>query len=122
MTPSKPSPDKLVLPWPPRPLSPNAREHWAVVGGAKKRYRLACFMLARQMDWAFPEEGPIHLDIEFVPPNKRAHDLDNCLAAIKAGLDGVADAWGVNDQRFTLAIHKADRVGGMVKITRGAAP
>ena len=79
-------------------------------------------MLARQTEWVFPEEGPIHLDIEFVPPNKRAHDLDNCLAAIKAGLDGVADAWGVNDKRFALTIHKADRVGGMVKISRGAAP
>jgi crossover junction endodeoxyribonuclease RusA len=79
-------------------------------------------MLARQMEWVFPKEGPIHLDIEFMPPNKRAHDLDNCLAAMKAGLDGIADAWGVNDQRFTLTIYKADRVGGMVKITRGAAP
>jgi crossover junction endodeoxyribonuclease RusA len=49
--------NKLILPWPPRPLSPNAREHWAVVSGAKKRYRLACFMLARQMDWAFPRGG-----------------------------------------------------------------
>jgi crossover junction endodeoxyribonuclease RusA len=122
MTLLKPSPDKLALPWPPRALSPNSRNHWAVVSGAKKRYRLACFMLARQTEWVFPEEGPIHLDIEFVPPNKRAHDLDNCLAAIKAGLDGVADAWGVNDKRFALTIHKADRVGGMVKITRGAAP
>jgi crossover junction endodeoxyribonuclease RusA len=83
----------------------------------------ACLFYAGKADGlGFPEEGPIHLDIEFVPPNKRAHDLDNCLAAIKAGLDGVADAWGVNDQRFTLTIHKADRVGGMVKITRGAAP
>ena len=63
--------NKLILPWPPRPLSPNASEHWAVVSGAKKRYRLACFMLARQTEWVFPEEGPIHLDIEFVPPNKR---------------------------------------------------
>jgi crossover junction endodeoxyribonuclease RusA len=89
MTSSKPSPDKLALPWPPRALSPNSRDHWAVVSGAKKRYRLACFMLAKQMDWAFPEEGPIHLDIEFVPPNKRAHDLDNC-----SGCDKSWSGWG----------------------------
>lgn len=120
MTQSTNSLNKLVLPWPPRPLSPNAREHWAVVASAKKKYRLNCYMLAKQTKPAWPEEGPISLDIEFVPPNKRAHDLDNCLASIKSGLDGVAEAWGVNDKRFRLTIHKADRVGGMVKITWGA--
>lgn len=74
-------------------------------------------MLARQAPPMLPEEGPIELDIEFVPPNRRAHDLDNCLASLKSGLDGVADAWKVNDKRFKLTIHKADRIGGMVKIT-----
>jgi len=122
MTPSKNSPDKLTLPWPPRTLSPNAREHWAAVANAKKKYRLDAYLLAKQSKWDFPADGPIHLDIEFIPPNKRAHDLDNCLASIKAGLDGLADGWNVNDKRFTLTIRKAERVGGMVKITRGAAP
>jgi len=122
MTPSKNSPDKVILPWPPRTLSPNAREHWAAVANAKKKYRLEAYLLAKQSKWDFPADGPIHLDIEFIPPNKRAHDLDNCLASIKAGLDGLADGWNVNDKRFTLTIRKADRVGGMVKITRGAAP
>jgi crossover junction endodeoxyribonuclease RusA len=122
MTPLKNSPDKLTLPWPPRTLSPNAREHWGAVANAKKKYRLEAYLLAKQSKWEFPKEGEIHLDIEFVPPNKRAHDLDNCLASIKAGLDGLADGWNVNDKRFTLTIRKADRVGGMVKITRGAAP
>ena len=120
MTQSKNSPDKVVLPWPPRTLSPNAREHWGAVANAKKKYRLAAYMLAKQSKWDFPADGAIHLDIEFIPPNRRAHDLDNCLAAIKAGLDGLADGWGVNDKRFTLTIKKADRVGGMVKISRGA--
>jgi len=122
MTQSKNSPDKVVLPWPPRTLSPNAREHWAAVANAKKKYRLEAYLLAKQSKWDFPADGPIHLDIEFIPPNKRAHDLDNCLASIKAGLDGLADGWNVNDKRFTLTIRKAERVGGMVKISRGAAP
>jgi crossover junction endodeoxyribonuclease RusA len=122
MTPSKNSLDKLTLPWPPRTLSPNAREHWAAVANAKKKYRLEAYLLAKQSKWDFPADGPIHLDIEFIPPNKRAHDLDNCLASIKAGLDGLADGWNVNDKRFTLTIRKAERVGGMVKISRGAAP
>jgi hypothetical protein len=57
MTSSKPSPDKLALPWPPRALSPNSRNHWAVVSGAKKRYRLACFMLANKWIGRFPRRG-----------------------------------------------------------------
>jgi crossover junction endodeoxyribonuclease RusA len=33
-------------------------------------------------------------------PDKRHRDADNCLAASKAGLDGVADALIVDDKRF----------------------
>jgi crossover junction endodeoxyribonuclease RusA len=33
-------------------------------------------------------------------PDKRHRDADNCLAAAKAGLDGMADALGVNDRHF----------------------
>jgi crossover junction endodeoxyribonuclease RusA len=32
--------------------------------------------------------------------DKRHRDADNCLAAAKAGLDGMADALGVNDRHF----------------------
>lgn len=51
-----------------------------------------------------------------MPPNRRAHDLDNCLARMKSGLDGLADVLGVDDKHWTLTISKADTVGGMVKV------
>jgi crossover junction endodeoxyribonuclease RusA len=51
-----------------------------------------------------------------VPPNRRAHDLDNCLARMKSGLDGLADVLGVDDKHWTLTISKADTVGGMVRV------
>lgn len=38
----------------------------------------------------------------FVPPDRRHRDLDNCIASIKAGLDGLADVLGVDDSRWTL--------------------
>lgn len=38
--------------------------------------------------------------IIFHPPDKRHRDLDNMLASIKYGLDGIALAWGVNDKDF----------------------
>jgi hypothetical protein len=33
-------------------------------------------------------------------PDKRMRDADNCLAAAKAALDGLADALQVNDRNF----------------------
>lgn len=49
--------------------------------------------------------------ITFQPPNKIARDLDNMLAAIKSGLDGIASAIGVDDSRWHISIRK----GGVVK-------
>ena len=45
-----------------------------------------------------PEKIP--LLITFCPPTKARRDIDNMLASIKAALDGVAEAWGVDDSRF----------------------
>ena len=35
--------------------------------------------------------------VAFFPPRKGRRDLDNCLASIKSGLDGVADVLCVDD-------------------------
>lgn len=109
----------LNLPWFPADCRPNARTHWAKVAEAKKRYRAACCVLTREVvgNPQLPEEGEIHLAIEFFPPSRRAYDLDNCLAAFKAGLDGIADALRVNDKRFTLTIAVRPEVRGMIRVT-----
>lgn len=44
------------------------------------------------------------------------HDLDNCLARMKSGLDGLADVLGVDDKNWTLTIARADEVGGFVRV------
>lgn len=104
----------LTLPWYPKELAPNARVHRMVKAKAAKQYRLACYAIAKQ----YPAmQG--HLMILFYPPNRQARDLDNCLAAIKSGLDGVADAWDINDKLFRpLTIDFADEIGGMIQITK----
>ena len=61
-------------------------------------------------------EGALHLTITFYPPTRRAFDLDNALARIKAGLDGLADVLGVDDKHWSLTIRKADTIGGKVHI------
>lgn len=44
---------------------------------------------------------PSTLHVTFTHPTRRNHDLDNCLAACKAHIDGVAAAMGVDDGCFT---------------------
>mgnify|MGYP003868739201 CR=1 FL=1 len=58
----------------------------------------------------------LHLDITFSPPTRRSFDLDNALAAAKAGFDGISDALQVDDKHWTLSIRKGDTVGGHIFI------
>lgn len=44
--------------------------------------------------------------------------MDNCIAAMKAGLDGLADVLGVDDSRWELAATMGEpRKGGAVAVT-----
>jgi crossover junction endodeoxyribonuclease RusA len=56
------------------------------------------------------------LRLTFYPPSRRQYDLDNCVAAMKSGLDGVADALQVNDHRFHLEPFMSDEIGGFIKV------
>lgn len=107
---------QLTLPWPPADLSPNARGHWSKLARAKKAYRAACAWTAQEQGAKRIEADRLHLTITFVPPNRRAHDLDNCLARLKSGLDGLADVLGVDDKHWSLAIDRAEIIGGFVKV------
>ncbi len=107
---------KVILPWPPATLSPNARQHWSALARAKKAYRHACATQAQVQGIRRIEAGKLHVSLVFVPPNRRAHDLDNLLARMKSGLDGLADVMGVDDKHWSLSIAKADEIGGMVRV------
>ena len=106
----------ITLPWPSSALSPNARAHWSKLAAAKKAYRAACAWTAKAQGAGRIEAQRLHLTITFYPPNRRAHDLDNCLARLKSGLDGLADVLGVDDKHWMLTIAKADEVGGFVRV------
>lgn len=106
----------IVLPWPTKALSPNARVHHMALHKAKQSYRFACATVARQQGARKLSAGALHLRITFVPPDRRARDLDNMLASIKSGLDGLCDVLEVDDSLWTLTITKAAEVGGMVRV------
>ena len=84
----------LNLPWPPKDLNPNSRSHWGTVARAKKKYRRECYYLALGT-----KADPENITITFYPPRK-GWDDDNAIAAFKAGRDGLADAWGIDDKHF----------------------
>lgn len=108
----------LTMPWPPRALSPNARHaHWATLARAKRAYRGACAWAARQQGAARIDAPALAVSMTFVPPDRRARDLDNCIAAMKAGIDGLADVLGIDDSRWTLtAVMGEAQSGGFVRV------
>lgn len=96
---------RVELPWPDPKLAPNRRngKHWTATHAAKgKRLadaRLLTLAAMRQADY-IPPIGPLALTLTFCAPDRRRHDLDNLLAALKADFDGVSQALGVDDQLF----------------------
>ena len=90
----------IRLPWPGQALSPNTRQHWARHSRAKSNYRLACLCAVREQGVASLPGNRWDVSLVFNPPNRRRLDLDNLLARMKAGLDGVAQALGIDDAQF----------------------
>jgi len=108
----------ITLPWPPAGLSPNARNHWAKLAKLKRQYREACAWTAASQGAHPMNADKLHLTLTFVPPTRRQYDLDNALARMKSGLDGLADALRVDDSKWSLTIRKAPagEVGGFVRV------
>lgn len=90
----------IELPWPPVGCHPNrsVTMHWSKKGAARKEYRQSCGWVAKTIHARF-EDGNIPVSIVFYPPNGYG-DIDNMLAAIKGGIDGVCEVWGINDKRL----------------------
>lgn len=111
----------IVLPWPPSALSPNARSHWRKHAAAKKAYRLACGYQAHLQGAKAIDAERLAVRFTFVPPDKRRRDLDNLIAAMKSGIDGLADVLGVDDSKWRMSFELAEQVGGMVRVEVVAA-
>lgn len=94
---------KIVLPLPPRALSPNARGHWAPKARAVKQYRMIAFIEAKN---AGAGRGPAWERAEvrtvFCVPDNRRRDPDNLLASCKAALDGIVDSGLLTDDRYLI--------------------
>jgi crossover junction endodeoxyribonuclease RusA len=109
----------IDLPWPPKMLSPNSRASWRAKIRPKAEYKTACYWLAfaAGVKPNVIHGGPLDVQIEFIPPDRRPRDVDNMLSSCKAAIDGVAQAMGIDDKHWRITISKSDIIGGIVRMT-----
>lgn len=119
---------ELVLPWPSKDLSPNARVHYRVKARATKHARQTAVVLAHEAGWRALQlpAGKLHLWVSFhQAPGKALPDDDNMLGRFKAYRDGIAQVLGIDDKRFIShpVVSSERRPGGqvVVRITGGPA-
>jgi len=113
---------EVILPWPPKGLSPNNRLFWRKKAPIAKAYKHTCWALARQAGMVAPDAPKIALWLTFYPPDRRARDDDNLVASFKAGRDGLALALEIDDKRFVTYPFVHTDIGGFVKVRLSELP
>lgn len=93
---------QLVLPWPARPLWPNAKAHWRVLAAhrARQRHDVRALAMEAGLHKLNVPEQPIGVSLTFCAPSRRSFDIDNALAAMKGALDALAATIRIDDRWF----------------------
>lgn len=111
----------IKLGWPPRQLSPNGRVHHFDRARFKKAAKATAYWLTKEQLGATAFEhdgGDIAVRILAHPKTKTRPDDDNLIASLKAPLDGIAFALGVDDKHFRPSLEWGDPVkDGCVLVT-----
>lgn len=109
---------EIFLPWPDRKLSPNARVHWATLARVKRRAKGDAFWRTREAGLGKIEADSLSVRYVIYPPNRHARDTDNVIASLKAAQDGIAEAIGIDDSKWTTSYRMAGAIekGGMIKV------
>lgn len=109
---------KLMLPWPDPVLNPNQRKHWAVKKDAKRAAKQTAFAITYNTGVKLDPEKNYQVDLIFCPPNRSIRDLDNLQTSMKAALDGMCRALGIDDKMIRPVPDWGPVVqGGKVEIT-----
>ena len=95
---------KVIFPWPPGELSPNARVHWARKAKAAKKYKSDCAWTLIEHKVGKQTGDSVNLSLSYFPPDKRRRDLDNLLSSSKQMIDAIAEAIGIDDSRFHISL------------------
>lgn len=85
----------IEFPYPPKILSPNEKS-WKKKIRPRKDYRKTC-------GWIAKKSRPfIKFKVHIHPPDKRNRDVDNAIGSCKSLIDGLQDAWGIDDNNFII--------------------
>lgn len=90
----------IRLSWPARPLWQNTRCHWSKRDKATSAHRKEAWTLALEHGVKKIETDRPYLTFAFHPPDNRKRDLQNMPATMKAAIDGISDAIGIDDEDF----------------------
>lgn len=105
----------LTFAWFPKELNPNSSCHFHVKAKKKAIYKTDCYWLTKMAN--IPKADYTEMHIIFYKPNRRHMDLDNMLASMKSGLDGMCQALEIDDRCFKkITVEISENIGGMVKI------
>ena len=111
---------KLVFPWFNPVLNPNVKKFHMTKATAQKSQKKEWYFLTKKQLPIVPGKTAeeIELSITYYPPDKRRRDTDNCKAAIKGGLDGLALGIGIDDRYFSYGYERKGEVkeGGEIEI------
>jgi hypothetical protein len=100
----------IELPFPPSSLSGHAKGHWRKIAPIVAKHREWARLATLAAGVAgIPATGDIPVSFMFYPPDRRS-DRTNFPNRLKAYIDGIADALGVNDRRFLPSYHFAEPV------------
>lgn len=95
---------ELTLPFPDKVLWPNGRPgHWAVQRRAFKKHKhWAVIGVFHALKGSILCPGAVRVDwsVTVHPKTRNVIDRDNAHASLKAYVDGMADALGINDSQF----------------------
>jgi len=106
---------ELTFPWPPSELKPNVKTHWTKKAKFAKQYKEVCFYLTKEAK--LDQNTYKSLEMVFYPPNRRNFDLDNMLATMKSGIDGMCLALNIDDSSFKkMSVEMSEDIGGFVRI------
>jgi len=94
----------IVLPFPPSSLSGHAKGHWRSKSSPTAKHRAWAYAAAKAAGYAPQPSGDISIHVTFYPPDRRG-DRVNFPNRMKPYFDGIADALGVNDNRFLPHFH-----------------
>lgn len=111
----------IIVAWPHKSLWPNGRAHWGVKAReAKKLHAEAAWATKAACISLGDSPIPVHITVH---PKKfgPAPDADNCVAAAKHALDGVAAALQINDRHFAApTVSISEQRTGQFHITIGS--